>query len=516
MRLSEDFTVLATFDPGTFLLRFNIDLGLDLTDENRYRFSAQDLIRKTPVSTASHEFSHFVQGCATASGVREFFFAIDLAQFGFFALQAATECGKSTLTAPIVKNKGLYSSSERFKELLARYLVVARTLLLHIGGQLTRRHAVKHDADQGWLKVEPDVSVFNARVAAPLFFADMKRISNDPVLVLLGSIHLSEAFAKAIEMVQRHLTGEPGMRADPGFGLRGVNLRDFPLANPYFIVHWIYGNFIRTLPQEAQERSCVEELCAIIDLSLMVDPVVTASTLKRQGEFGAFWAKHRLDYTPMHAFMMFLAVLVDSHRELPRLDFRWRQEHVTRFQNALLKKAGFSVSVLELTQATIEYVEQGFKLVNENDLFISPSLAAEYYGTFKSLLHWRAETLNGGAVLEDFLTGADTLYDFVLSVVPAFALGPLIVSTRADVRPGEGVGVDIGNLYQYRSIVQALISGNTPCSLHTGNPRGCAAPPHDYCHALPADLSGLRRCTRETSLDDLLRSLRVSRLIWKS
>ena len=147
MRLSEDFTVLASFDPGTFLLRFHIDPEVSPTDETAREFSLQDFIRLNPVSTTSHEFAHFIQGCATASGAREFFTALDLSQLGFFALEAAARARNGTLTVPIIKNKELYSSSERFKDFLGSYLVVARTCLLYVGGQRTPRKKAKHDAD---------------------------------------------------------------------------------------------------------------------------------------------------------------------------------------------------------------------------------------------------------------------------------------------------------------------------------------------------------------------------------
>ena len=50
------------------------------------------------------------------------------------------------------------------------------------------------------------------------------------------------------------------------------------------------------------------------------------------------------------------------YADLPRLDERSKQEHVTRFQNTHLEKAGFSLSVLDLTRAALAWVEEAFEL----------------------------------------------------------------------------------------------------------------------------------------------------------
>jgi hypothetical protein len=172
------------------------------------------------------------------------------------------------------------------------------------------------------------------------------------------------------------------------------------------------------------------------------------------------------------------------------------------------------LSVLDLTRATLAWVEKAFKLANEQHSFIFPALAIEYQRSISSFLHWRADTLNGGAVPQDLFLGTAALYRFVLSTVPAFALGSLMLSPRGDVRPGEGIGVDIGNLHQYRCVIQALVPGNRACPLHTDSPRCCAVPPDDFCRVLPSAPSGLDRCTRETSFNALLGNIGVSQLNW--
>jgi len=438
-------------------------------------------------------------------------------------VEASTGKG-GRLLAPILQNAAFYWSSDAFRRQHSNSIFLTRAASLYLGGirvppqSLQSPVAVSHDGVSSWLREEPNFDLLGHTTDYPILFADLRSINGTPEAVSMGSKHMSESFAKAVEMIQRKLTGEPGDTALPKGLLYSPKPEQIELAEPYFIANWLYGNMIASTPG-CEDRASLEEFCLINDLAMMLDPLVLRSTHSGSVSQPIPWFNNFnypavvTDYNPVHSFAKLLLVYADTWRELPELPGNWRQKDVTEFQQALLQAAGIDLTMAELTNRTILFADSFFHIYQDNSVVL-PELMSTYHDLFTTMLTWRRDILLGGAVLEDLLTDPRKLYEFFVGSVPAFAVGSLVISPKGGYRKGEGVGVDIANLHQFRSSVDALTYGNRSCSLHLTSPRSCAVPERPLCLEIADGLETRDYCSRGLFIDGLLSSIGATSLQW--
>ncbi len=319
----------------------------------------------------------------------------------------------------------------------------------------------------------------------------------------LGLIHLSEASAQAVELIQRRLENESGPKASvDNLFSSSLNKGDAAPANavPYYLANWLYTAALQAVPTAA-DRGCLEEFYVIVDLAMMLDPVILEH---RKGEE---------DFTPMHAFIQLLGVYCDACTDLPRLSVGWRQADVVLLQNELLKAARIDQDMASLTERAQEFAEEAFAHC-EDSSGLPPDLLGLYRTCYRKMLDVRRRACKGGAILEDFFVGQERLYDFILGVVPAFSIGDSILSPGGCFQRGWGWGVQIQNFFVLKDLLEAFLFGNKPCPLHTAQPRLCPGEEHALCRKIPRCYSGRNRCVREEMLAMLAEHLGIREIQW--
>jgi hypothetical protein len=200
------------------------------------------------------------------------------------------------------------------------------------------------------------------------------------------------------------------------------------------------------------------------------------------------------------------------HARLPQFHAElWSDRKlITEYQNALLEVLGVAGTMRSLTDTLAACIEVSFEDL-ATDIPEFPK--DEHQETFRRLLRFRVDNLDGGALFDDALTSKATMQSFALSFVPAIVVGAVSRSGRP---PSHGLDVDlqVANFAQMRDVICEFVTGDNECAA-VGPPRACAAPAHDLCARLAAD-DGVVRCLRAQSIRRLKAALGASSVTWST
>ncbi len=510
--LIENAITVGLFDPGSLLINLSPDLLRSVPRSS----AVEDLLEALPAAEVTHELVHLVQTLGTTAGVRDFAFRLDGLANGIRLIEHAARIRGGRLLAPLFKNLKAYSGDTSFAEVAAGLGGLMRRSMLHAGGwqvPLTSLSSADSGMSQSWLRVEPAFVFAGERLARPQLFADVSVQTGRPVATALGAVHLREGAATSIETVQRRLFNEPGPRASPQGEVRRLSDAERQRADPYYLASFLYHGAV-TATQGCSDGASLEEFAVLVDTALMIDnyvwqwpALISLSDAERNNALPTVLAN---EMNPMDTFDSLLTALTQNWASLPRIDATWNQLAVTEFQNRLLVAAGVAATMRQLCDRTLSFATSLFDSYSD---WLFPTLMTEFRNTFIRVLRWRRDNLNGGAILEDFHTDARRLRGFMMGIMPAFTLGPVVVSPRGDVRPGEGVGVDMANFQQLASVISGLILGSTGCPL-AGPIRCCPLPVVALCEGRPAQTAGSSYCARDDMTRAFFESVGVREVIW--
>jgi hypothetical protein len=235
----------------------------------------------------------------------------------------------------------------------------------------------------------------------------------------------------------------------------------------------------------------------------MLDPLVAAPVLVPTRSL----VEH---YNPWPRFFEVIRKAVDLSSDLPQIDEAWDKVQIVEYQNAMLEAMGVAVTMRSLTETLGGVIDLTLKDL-ASDLPEFP--LDEHRATFRRLLQFRAEVLDGGALFEDALTPKPKLQSFARQFVPAVAVGSVSSSGRP---PSNGLDVDlqIANFVHMRDVICEFVTGDNECA-DKGPPRTCAAPVHDLCDGLKAH-DGVVRCLRAQTIRRLSDAVGAKTLSWSS
>lgn len=508
------YEVLGTFDPFSMFLQLNYEAGVNQPIKLE-GFDFKRFLSRVPVAVLAHELAHFTQAATTGYGLRRFFFGLDLMVANVNLIGTAANEKGGILHAPIMAHLADYWPSGDYPEQFKLSALFTSAISRYMGGMRVPSDSLKSPilpGERPFLRVEEQVTICGYKTILPVFFADLGATKQNQA-VSLGALHLEEAFAKSVELVQRHLTDEEGEKADPYADNKSKpSAESQSLLDPYYIVNCIWNEMSKKIGIETN----LEEMCAVIDLALMLDPrALSFSSKKDLKNFCKIYGKETLfgDYNPFHTFMQLVGVVSQSYHRLPRLDIKWGQNEITGFQNAVLKAGGFSCNMKELTKATRSFCEFSFNRYRAHTI-LPPDLYNLYHETFQRLLTWRQKERFGGVILGELLTSPDFLYEFILKTVPTVCVGGIAISPRGGFREGEGVGVDMANILQIREILESMIYQNRPCPRHLDRPRSCPVAAHELCNKITDGKESRMRCAREGALAVAMKWTGIRELRW--
>lgn len=494
--------VLASFDPASFLLHFDIDDSPFLPGPDGVWGTPRQALETVPDSLVAHEFAHFVQGATTSAGVREFMLALDLFRVGHYLVSRAVELSRAHLQVPLLANAAPYLADHDFAEMYLAFCRLMSLASLYRGGIRVQPNS----GDDGCqLEQRSDVGAFGIASTYPVYVFDMRRLVPGAGLVSLGYVHLAEGFAKAVEEIHRSESGEPGGRIRERGGVPDDLVAARDLLDPYYLARVIFARELEM--HGVTGDTSIEEFCLLCELAMMVDPFV----LRYQEPDTIVSSASRLepgfpfDSNPFNTFMVLLEVYCSNYRDLPHIELHWTTQDACAFQSALLQAAGYQETLPELTAQLRRYTSDGLQRLSPSAAVPPEDLPSLYAYNFKLQQTWRAEGLGGGPVFLPLLTRGAAFLDLVEGAVPAIVVGASILSSAGAFRPGEGVGVDMVRFQMAHRVIIQILTGNGPCHLHMRRPRQCVVPPWALCEGLQSHpTTGAAACVREEAVRTVL------------
>jgi hypothetical protein len=426
--------------------------------------SMPEALHAIPTSLLAHEMAHLTHTMTTAAGFRQFAFSVEELAVRMLILEERARADPVVPT-PLLKHLGGETTWEEL------YAALVQSFMSHRGSTVD----VDPEGRAIWLEDQMSLS---SRA-----FVNLELFSGERRVIAGGQRHLTEGFAKIIERMQRRFHSEAGEFSPLGTASQQLSQMATSPLDPYYVSLWV--SQVCHNAAGASTPHYEEYVLILSDLAMMLDPLFTPNSLR------AVAGREVSDLTqsPFSMFFRLCDIFWAMADTLPPLSNELTlTDQVCDIQNAILDKCGAGLTMKDIAtelhdnvaaffdRSTVTLPLAGFheeslrRLIRENVL---------------GLLSWRRDTLQGSAIIEDLLTGRETLMRFITGNAPSVAVGETVYS-NVDVREGWGIGAEQASTLMLRDVLDAAYSGDRPCMLQTfGGRRTCARQEISLCTALP-------------------------------